>query len=90
MFQRIQRDKPQAFKKVIPVPGDLLMHRLGISEDLRRKIIEEVSIVFHGAATLRLEANLKDAMEMNTWGTWRVLELAKELKHLEVSFYCFT
>lgn len=73
------------FKKVIPIAGDITIDKLGINEEMRKRLIEEVSIVFHGAATLKLESNLKDAVEMNTWGTWRVLELAKQMKKLEVS-----
>lgn len=34
------------------------------------------------AATLKLEGNLKDAIEMNTTGTKRVLDIAKAMKNL--------
>jgi hypothetical protein len=40
--------------------------------------------VFHCAATLRLEAKLKDATEMNTAGTWRILQLARGMIQLKV------
>jgi len=46
---------------------------------------EKVSVVFHGAATLKLEANLKDAVEMNLAGTWRVIQVCKKMTKLEVS-----
>ncbi|KAK6628958.1 hypothetical protein RUM43_002775 [Polyplax serrata] len=82
LFQRIQKEKPHVLKKVIPVAGDITMDGLGISDDMRKRLSEEVSVVFHGAATLKLESNLRDAVEMNTWGTWRVLELAKQMKNL--------
>lgn len=45
----------------------------------------KVSIIFHFAASLRLEAPLKEGLEMNTKGTMRVLEMAKKMKSL-VSF----
>lgn len=41
-------------------------------------------MVIHSAATLKLEAKLKDAVEMNVVGTYRVLELAKQIKNLKV------
>ena len=41
--------------------------------------------MFHFAATLRLEAPLKEGLEMNTKGTLRVLAIAKRMKNL-VSF----
>lgn len=41
--------------------------------------------MFHFAASLRLEAPLKEGLEMNTRGTLRVLEIAKKIKKL-ISF----
>lgn len=41
-----------------------------------------MSIVFHFAASLRLEAPLKEGLEMNTKGTLRVLNMAKNMKKL--------
>lgn len=43
-------------------------------------------MVIHMAATLRLEAALKDAIIQNTLGTKRVLELCKKMKKIEASF----
>lgn len=51
--------------------------------------------MFHLAATLKLEANLKDAIDMNLIGTRRVLDLCLEMAdvrsvvHLSTAFcYC--
>lgn len=59
------------------------------------RICKTTNIVFHCAATLKLEANLKDALDMNTSGTKRVLQLAKKMTnllaflHLSTAFcYC--
>ena len=46
-------------KKVIPVEGDITKLRLGFSEDDRQSIINEVSVVFHCAASIRFDAPLK-------------------------------
>lgn len=81
----MNKEKPHLLKKIIPVSGDLTYDDLGISPELRKRIIEEVNILYHGAATLKLESNLKDAVELNTWGTYKVIQLAKEMKKLEVS-----
>lgn len=42
------------------------MNNLGLTDEEREKLINEVHIVFHLAATLRMEAKLKDSLEMNT------------------------
>lgn len=82
LFQRLRNEKPQQFKKVIPINGDVCLPNLGLT-DKQRMLLTKVHVVFHFAATLRLEAKLKDAIEMNTTGTKKVLDLAKEMKHLE-------
>ncbi|CAG4910919.1 unnamed protein product [Colias eurytheme] len=85
LFSRIREEKPHVMKKLIPVTGDLLNDNLGIDNEKLQQIYDEVSIVFHFAATLRLEAPLKEGLEMNTRGTQRVLDVAKKIKNL-VSF----
>jgi Male sterility protein len=46
--------------------------------------------VFHCAATLRLEAKLKDAIDMNTSGTRRMLDFCKTMKKLDVLLHLST
>lgn len=58
---------------------------LGLSEKDRIILVNEVNIVFHFAATLRLEANLPDAIIQNTLGTLRLMQLCKEFKQLKVN-----
>lgn len=62
----MRNEKPQLFKKVIPLNGDVCLPNLGLTDLQRELLINEVNIVFHFAAILRLEAKLKDAIEMNT------------------------
>ncbi|XP_076664256.1 putative fatty acyl-CoA reductase CG5065 [Andrena cerasifolii] len=90
MFQRIRKQKPHVMKKVTPLTGDITMDKLGLTNEQRQLLIDEADIVFHCAATLRLEAKLKDAIEMNTVGTERVIELSKEMKHLKSFVYLST
>lgn len=61
----------------------------------RDVLIEEVSFVYHIAASVRFDDPLKDAIIMNTRGTREVALLAKEMKRLEVllhfsTTYCHT
>lgn len=66
------------------VCGDVGLEGLGISEEMKEKLISEVSIVFHGAATLNLDASLNEAINLNTTGTLRMLEFCSNMKKLEV------
>jgi len=90
MFHRIRDECPEMFKKLVPVNGDVLQDGLGLSVEARARLVEEVSVVIHSAATLKLEAKLKDAVEMNVVGTFRVLELAKQIKNLKVFVHVST
>ncbi|XP_020298170.1 putative fatty acyl-CoA reductase CG5065 [Pseudomyrmex gracilis] len=90
LFQRLQEQKAQIFKKVIPLNGDILSDNLGLTTVQRECLIQEVNVVFHLAASLRLEAKMKDSIKMNTMGTHRVLKLAKQMKHLQVFVHLST
>lgn len=65
--------------------GDIGLPGLGLSDVNKSILINEVSIVFNGAASLRLEADLKDAIRHNTTGTKYVLDVAMEMKKLVVN-----
>lgn len=73
MFHRIRKLKPGVIKKLVPIQGDVTLENLGLSDDQGKCLLEEVNIVFHCAATLRLEAKLKDAIEMNTVNNFVVM-----------------
>ncbi|GAB0100342.1 Fatty acyl-CoA reductase [Sergentomyia squamirostris] len=90
MFQRIREEKPEVLKKIIPVQGDVTFDGLGLSGDTLDRLLKSTSIVFHMAATLRLEANLKDAIDMNTTGTKRVLDVCRKMTNLKVLVHLST
>jgi fatty acyl-CoA reductase len=84
LFHRLRKEKPDVLNKVVPVHGDITLQDLGLTPEAKSRLQDEVSVVFHCAATLRLEAKLKDAVEMNTAGTWRILQLARGMTQLKV------
>ena len=44
--------------------------------------IEKMNIVFHVAATIAFNQPLNEAVDINTKGTSRIIDLYKELKHV--------
>jgi fatty acyl-CoA reductase len=58
---------------------------LAISEEDREELINEISVVFHSAATVKFDEMLSKAVSMNVRGTKEILSLSKDMKHL-VSF----
>ncbi|KAF5306584.1 hypothetical protein FQR65_LT07311 [Abscondita terminalis] len=70
--------------KVIAVRGDVTEDNLGLTPQLRKKLVEEVDVIFHMAATIRFDDPLKKAVLLNVRGTKYMLDFAKECKHLLV------
>lgn len=85
LFDRLRKENPASLRKLVAVEGDLTAKDLGLRLDIKTQLLSEVSVVINGAASLRLEWGLKAAVESNTLGTLRVLELATQMQHLEVS-----
>lgn len=90
MFERLMKSKPMAYKKVVPLVGELYTDNLGLKEGDLKMLINETELVYHIGATLKLEANLKDAIEQNTTGTARVIDIAKQMKNLKLFVYYST
>jgi fatty acyl-CoA reductase len=83
----LRKEKPDALQKVMIIQGDVLLEEMGLTPESKARLQEEISVVFHCAATLRLEAKLKDSVEMNAFGTWRVLQLARGMTQLKVCLH---
>ncbi|XP_025834220.1 fatty acyl-CoA reductase 1-like [Agrilus planipennis] len=79
-----------AFNKLEAISGDVTDLNLGISEKDRKKLTEEVEIVYHCAATIRFDVHLKQAIIINVRGTKYMLDLAKEMKKLKLFVHVST
>jgi fatty acyl-CoA reductase len=73
------------FQKLVSLAGDVGEDNLGLSPADRRLLTENVNVVFHSAATLDFEATLRPSVNINLLGTRRVVQLCKEISHLEVA-----
>ena len=93
MFQRILNEKAYVMKKIIPVYGDITSPNLGLSDSHMKKVLE-ANLVFHVAASLKLEATLRPNIIMNLTGTKNVIDLAKKMPmhvltiHFSTGFCC--
>ncbi|XP_068986761.1 putative fatty acyl-CoA reductase CG5065 [Bombus flavifrons] len=81
IYDDIKAKHPSALNKVYPMKGDVGLPDLGLSREDRNLLFEKVNIVFHAAATVRFNEPLHVAVNVNTKGTDRIIELWKELKH---------
>ncbi|XP_013176194.1 PREDICTED: fatty acyl-CoA reductase 1 [Papilio xuthus] len=72
------------------VTGDVIEPDLGLNDNDRQFIIQEVNFIIHAAATIRFDEELRKAVLLNVRGTKLILELAKECKNLKLFFHVST
>ncbi|KAI8433261.1 hypothetical protein MSG28_015332 [Choristoneura fumiferana] len=84
VFSNLHENDPKCFEKLRLVSGDILVENLGISEEDRDELRRECQIIFHCAACVRFDMKLRDAANLNTRGTLRVLELVEGMRNIEV------
>lgn len=58
---------------------------LGISKLDRELLTDKINVVFHSAATVKFTEPLRYALDMNTLGTRKIVQLCNEMKELKVS-----
>lgn len=76
-------------RKITAVEGDVTLPGFGLSESNLQLLIDNVSVVFNTAATVRFDEELKTAIQMNVKGPLHLLELSHRMKQLEVHFKVF-
>lgn len=84
IYNNFRNENPKIFEKVTVIAGDISAEGLDLSEKDRQKLIDEVNVVFHIAAVLNMDADLKSAVNTNCTGTLRLLHLCTEMKNLKV------
>ncbi|XP_039752482.1 fatty acyl-CoA reductase 1-like [Pararge aegeria] len=90
-FDRLRKEKPDIFqKKVFFIAGDCSEIGLGICAEDRTLIVNRTNIIFHVAASVRFDESLKTAARLNLRGTREMVELAKEVRNLEVLVHVST
>ncbi|EDV48802.1 fatty acyl-CoA reductase wat [Drosophila erecta] len=90
LFEVLLKLKPDALKRISVIAGDCADPDLGISGSDRKLLVSEVQIVIHGAATVRFNEPLHVALAINTRATRLMLQLAKQMKHLEAYLHIST
>lgn len=84
IFDFLRKEQPETLNKVIPITGDITSPNLGISPADYKVVIENVSIVFHSAATVKFDEPLKLSVAMNILGTQSVVQMCHKMDKLEV------
>lgn len=86
IFDNVRKQQPDAMGKITAVTGDMTSPGLGLSPSDLKSLKDNVSIVFHSAATIKFNEELKAAVQMNVKGPMRLLEICRQMKCLQVNF----
>lgn len=85
LFDKLKKERASCFEKLIAVRGDTSVEGLGLTTTDREMIVDRVSIIFHVAANVRFDKNLKKDIFSNTRSTRDVCVMAGNMKNLVVS-----
>jgi hypothetical protein len=86
LFEWLRQNQPDALKKIIPISGDVSLPDLGISFSDMQELVANVSVVFHSAARVKFDDDLRSAINSNVKGPKRVATFCRQLKDLKVKF----
>lgn len=81
---------PDVVQKISLIKGDIMEHKLGLSDDDRENLIKSTDVIFHCAANVRFDQPLRPMIQMNVLGTLKVLDLASEMLNLKVLVHVST
>ena len=86
-FDRLKKQYPNfdntIMPKLIPISGDMLKTNLGLSPEDYKELSENVNVIINSDASVDFNLRLDQALQINTLGTLRVVELAKNSKNLK-------
>lgn len=85
VFDNIRRNNPAQLTKLEVLEGDITKPGLGLSPQATDRL-KEVSVIFHTAATVKFDEELKLSVMMNVLAPVKVMELADRMPKLEVSW----
>ena len=63
-------------QRVKPIAGDLLMENLGMSEEDRKMLENELDVIINCAASINFDDHLHDAIRINYFCSLKMLSLA--------------
>lgn len=84
IFERIRAKNSEVLSKLVCIPGDIKDSDIGLSDSDAKFLEENIHIVFHVAATVRFNEPLREAVNLNTFGTRRIMELCTKMTKLKV------
>ncbi len=83
VLEHLYDDAPASAGRLRAIPADLTVPGLGLAGADRRDLLATVDRIVHCAASISFTLPIDEARAINVAGTQSVLDLARELPHLE-------
>jgi len=90
VFERLESRRPDYKRHLRAVAGDVGQPGLGLSAKDTAEIQQNVSVVLHGAATVKFHEHMHVALNINVEGVRRIIELCSGMKQLAALLHVST
>lgn len=90
LFDKLKEQQPNFEEKIIAVPSDMMEPRLGLSEEDTKIIHENITAVFHVAATIKFDEKLDLSLQLNVKAVQKMIKLSQGMSNLEVFVHVST
>ncbi|OAD57853.1 hypothetical protein WN48_01390 [Eufriesea mexicana] len=90
IFDKLREMNPNFMEKIEVIYGDLEKEDLGFSPEDRRRLVENVNVIIHNASMVYFVAKVSRILRTNVIATQKLLELARECRHLMAFVYVST
>ncbi|XP_062512812.1 putative fatty acyl-CoA reductase CG5065 [Corticium candelabrum] len=90
VFDHLRTEQPTFTNKIIVCEGDIMKPNLGLSEEDTATITDNVSVVFHSAATVKFDEPLKLSVKMNVVGVKQLIALCHRMTNLKALIHIST
>ncbi|XP_076668926.1 fatty acyl-CoA reductase wat [Andrena cerasifolii] len=83
LFSKLKEMQPKFRHQIVAIAGDCSLPVLGMSPTDRAMVAQQVSVVFHVAATVRFDEKMKLAVPINVRSPKDIIDLCKEMCYLK-------
>ncbi|XP_049982449.1 fatty acyl-CoA reductase 2 isoform X1 [Alexandromys fortis] len=90
LFEKVKEVCPNVHEKIRPISADLNQRDLAISKEDMQELLSCTNIIFHCAATVRFDAHLREAVQLNVIATQQLLLMASQMPKLEAFIHIST
>lgn len=82
LFDGVRQRGIDVEQKVLLVEGDVTEPHLGLSEQNLLRVMNEVSVIYHSAATVKFDEPLKQSVAINIAGVKNMIEVCRKIPQL--------